>query len=548
MNSISWKTYFLIVIVGCVSHGLLVINDGSYGDGRFVEFLIGKGDWDAIRVWYRDHGAPWIYWLYKFLGPVSNHIYKGVSLICLLAIALLNYQFLTRYSPLSERDAFWVSVLALVWPFYHMLVWSLMFPAMLYALCFYGGWFLLFYHKGQKAYPIWYGLGLLLVVVSFLYPSFLVLHFVFVMIYFLFQNGYPERMDRSELISRALRFSKGNWFLILVPFIFHGLRGYNSTASGEYAQYNAILISLKTPFYFLKNIVRTLVEPVVGLFHTLIDGWWILLPALLLFGVICIKKSQDPPVATNTRHIQGMVVFGLLMIMAISFGPALTAKTAKLMSIKSRHVMFAGMGAGLVLLATVRWLTVKGGMVWRRREGSIMALILISWIAMDIYFYLSWQARWAKDRAITYHLQEKDPLPGTSIYFLRDRFRLGVDPRYNDNDFTFILNKAWGKERTLGIAPHIQRNRPDIEAALEQIQKWKNNELRGIVALGDFKPEGCMAEVTVASKEYKQKPWIGLRYLGYKWMAPDKIPGFFDSLVKVERHSLKTNAYGKPCK
>lgn len=56
-----------------------------------------------------------------------------------------------------------------------------------------------------------------------------------------------------------------------------------------------------------------------------------------------------------------------------------------------------------------------------------------------------------------------------------------------------------------------------------------------------------MAEVTVAPKEYKQKPLIGLRYLGYKWLAPDKLPGLFKSLVAVKMRSLKSNAYGKLC-
>ena len=293
--------------------------------------------------------------------------------------------------------------------------------------------------------------------------------------------------------------------------------------------------------------MRTLVEPVVGLFHALMEGWWILIPALLIGGFFYMKKPREEPKATDGRYVQGMVVFGVLMIMAISFGPALTAKTAKIMSIKSRHVMFAGMGAGLVLLAGVRWLTQKRGAAWRRKEGPLLALILVSWIAVDIYFYFSWQARWAKDRAVSYQLQEKGPLPKTSIYFLRDQFPLGVDPRYNYNDFTFILNQAWGKERTLGITPHFQRNRPDAEAALDGIKMWKNKGLRGAVALSGFNPEGCMAEVTVAPKEYRQKPLIGLRYLGYKGFAPDKMPGFFKSLVEVEMRSLKINAYGKPC-
>ena len=65
-------------------------------------------------------------------------------------------------------------------------------------------------------------------------------------------------------------------------------------------------------------------------------------------------------------------------------------------------------------------------------------------------------------------------LPNTSIYFLRDRFPLGVDPRYDYNDFTFDLQQAWHNEGSLGITPHFQRNRPDPEAALDGIQKWQS--------------------------------------------------------------------------
>jgi len=99
----------------------------------------------------------------------------------------------------------------------------------------------------------------------------------------------------------------------------------------------------------------------------------------------------------------------------------------------------------------------------------------------------------------------------------------------------------------LGITPHIQGSRKDIITARDAIKKWESGWTRGTVALADFNPEGCMAGVTVAPKEYRQKPLIGLRYLGYKWLAPDQLSGFFKRLVQVEMRSLKTNAYGKPC-
>ena len=52
MNSNSWRTYFLFVTVGLVSHGLLLINDGSYADGWFLEYYIGLGRWDVVKDWW----------------------------------------------------------------------------------------------------------------------------------------------------------------------------------------------------------------------------------------------------------------------------------------------------------------------------------------------------------------------------------------------------------------------------------------------------------------------------------------------------------------
>lgn len=534
-------------MVGLVSHGLLVINDGSYGDGWFVEYLIIQGDWAALKGWYVDHGAPWVFWLFKALEPVSSHVYKSGSLICLFAIAFLNFQILARYSPLSEVDSLWVSLLAMVWPFYHILVWTLMLPAMICGVLFYLGWFLLFYHQSQKARSIWFGIGFLLIILSFEYLAFLAYHFAFILIYFLSQNAFSMQMDRVELKSKILSFSKQNWVLMIVPFIFYGTKALVFDAGVKIEGYNAILISLKTPLYFVKNIVRALIEPFVGVFHALIDSWWILIPALLISGIFYKRTSKKRAIETDIRYLKGIWIFGLLMIMAISFGHTLTEKTAKLMSIKSRHVMFAGMGAGLVLLAGIRLLMYKLGESWRKREGLILALILVSWIVVDIHLYLVWQARWAKDRAIAHQLEQQGPLPNTSIYFLRDRFLLGVDPRYDYNDFTFVLQTAWKEERYLGITPHFQRGRQDLEAAQEGIQMWESGWVRGTVALKDFNTKGCMAEAVVSPKEYKLKSLIGLRYLWYKWFYPDKMNGLFENLVHVEIRSLKSDAFGNPC-
>ena len=548
LESVSYKSYLSIFAIGLLAHGLLVINDGSYGDGWFIEYLIRQDDWAVLKDWYSAHGAEWIFWIYKFLEPASSHVYKGISLLCLLIIAFLNFKILAGYTPLSEADALRVSLFALIWPFFHILVWTLMLPVMICGVFFYLGWFLLFYYQRQTAHFTWYGLGLILTTLSFQYQAFLPYHLVFVLIYFFSNNGFSLQGNWVESKPKFLEFFQKNWILIIVPFVFYGVKSLILDTGVKIDQYNTILISLKTPFYFLKNIVRALTEPFVGVFYALIDGWWIFIPVLLVSIILYKRISKDQLVETDARYLRGIWIFGLLMIMAISLGHSLTEKTAKLMSIKSRHVMFAGMGAGLVLLGGIRLLMYKLGESWRKKERLIFVLVLASWVVVDIYLYLNWQARWAKDRAIAYQLERQGPLSNTSIYFLRDRFPLGVDPRYDYNDFTFVRFWRHGRRREyLGVTPHIQRGRQDIEAAQDGVQKWENRWMRGTVALKNFDPKGCMAEVVVSPKNFRLKSLMGLRYLWFKWFYPDRMNSLFEGLVNVEMRSLKSNAYGKAC-
>ena len=105
-------------------------------------------------------------------------------------------------------------------------------------------------------------------------------------------------------------------------------------------------------------------------------------------------------------------------------------------------------------------------------ESFILCQIIICFIVINIGFYASWQGRWAKYQSITANLTQIAPLKNVSIYFLRDKTYTILKPKYEYNDFTLILNNAWGGERVLGITPFFQRNRPESVAAQEAIKIW----------------------------------------------------------------------------
>ena len=146
-----------------------------------------------------------------------------------------------------------------------------------------------------------------------------------------------------------------------------------------------------------------------------------------------------------------MLAVGSILLVTLSITYGLVWKTVKIMSVKSRYAFPANFGYGLFLFGGIHWLFNK---YWTQKKEliqPILVVILVAMVLVNINLYAMWQARWARTASVIHNLKPITPVPNANIYFLKDRFPLGVDTREYAVDFTLMLVEAWNTHQHIGI-------------------------------------------------------------------------------------------------
>jgi len=242
--------YLIILAAGLLAHGMLLLNDGKYMEGWLLESWIRLGKWEVIKDYWFQAGYPVNYWLQHLFGQAS--LFKSLSLVGILLVALFQYKILTRFTPLPEKQCLFVTVFALVWPFYHLLVWSIYVTGMIFPVFFYAGWYGYLCLKEKKGHPLLYLPSLILIFLSFHSPMFLTFNCAFIAIYGLSTVDYSINFRPGEFKNKLFAFLKSNWILALLPFIFFYLKNMFFPVSGSYNEIH--LFSLVTLLSIFKNI------------------------------------------------------------------------------------------------------------------------------------------------------------------------------------------------------------------------------------------------------------------------------------------------------
>jgi len=535
--------YLIILAAGLLAHGMLLLNDGKYMEGWLLDYWIRLEKWEVIKDYWVLAGYPVNYWIQRIFGQAS--LFKSLSLAWILLAALFQYKILIRFTPLTEKQSLFVTVFALVWPFYHLLVWSIYVIGMIFPVLFYAGWYCYLCLKEKKSHPLLYLPSLILIFLSFNNPAFLTFNCAFVAIYGLSTTGYSINFQPGEFKKKLFAFLKQNWILALLPFVFFYLRNMFYPVSGAYNEIH--LFSLVTLLSILKNIFRIITEPVLSIIYSIPTFWFVLIPALLAASFFSFKYFKRDPEPEGQRYALGMIAVGLILIVTLSITYGLVWKTFKIMSNKSSYAFIGNFGYGLFFLGSLHWLFNK---YWDQKKELIqpvLLLILAAMILVNINLYAMWQGQWARTASIIHSLKQQTPIHHANVYFLKDDFPLGVDTKVYASDFTLMLIEAWNQHRYIGITPHYQGKQTRVEVARRIIQKWKDQTLYFHSLAEQFNPKGCFAEVVVSPKRYHQEALIGFRYLFYRLVNPQTMPKFLEDLTNVQLRPLNIDVDNNAC-
>jgi len=415
--------YLIILAVGLLAHGMLLLNDGKYMEGWFLEAFVGLGNWGEVRRYWVQVGYPFQNWLYGIFVQEPILSLRFLSFTWILLSALFQYKILSRFTPLTEKQSLLLTVFALVWPFYHLLVWSVFAPVLICWVLFYAGWYYYLCLKEKKSSPLLYIPSLILMFLSFTYLVFLTHQLAFLLIYALSLWGYSIPSQLGELKTRSIAFLKQNWVPLLMPFVFYIIKNIFYPVAIPYNKIH--LFSLISWLSILKNLFRNLTEPILSIAYSIPTFWFVMIPVLLAASSFLVRYFKSNSESEDQQFALGMVGIGLILIVTLSITYGLVWKTVKIMSAKARYAFGANLAHSLILLGGIHWLFNK---FWDRKKELIqpsLYLILTAMILVDINFYAMWQARWARTASNIQNLKQQTPIPNANIYFYKTTFPWG---------------------------------------------------------------------------------------------------------------------------
>lgn len=177
---------------------------------------------------------------------------------------------------------------------------------------------------------------------------------------------------------------------------------------------------------------------------------------------------------------------------AILAGTALVV--AFLAYLGSRHLLVK-LPMVIILLSVLRYLrfvpgyTDESGMAARRLTGILAGTTLVVAFGLStIDYYVGWQARAIKDRAIMAVLAKVDRLKPFSVFWIDDQFPAGKQLAYDFYEWSTMFKKIWGGESRIGLqTPRYS------ESDLNRLRLVWNHRYN----LSEFDPRGAQIRLTI---------------------------------------------------
>ena len=542
--------YLAITLVALLGHGLLLLNDGTYWDDWLIKNQLATGTWGEQYGWATQMGLPvfaYFFWGLKLAGLIGH--YKAVAFLSVALSAILIYKICQRFSWLNRTEALGIALLSLAYPAYQTTVaLSTLQYEVFYCLFLFAAWLLLRSEQagGLKGPALAVRLTtLLLFFLAFNVDSLLVFYFPFLLLVFLSirqTRGLSWSVALKTLPLRRLDF-------ILLPFAYWGGKKFFFPTHGLYAHYNSIdldltllanrvLASIKIAGYAQ---VEAAIAGMAG--HPIL--WLLTLTATFLIYSRFMKRHDAAPlthfeVLRESSKTKWFFLFGLLLLLSAVFPYSAVGDIPTLSGWNSRHALLVGLPMAVLIVAALRLVWVGGlyrepGRFDRRMISlSIAASLLLAFTLSTIDYYVGWQVRAIKDRAIMSDLTEAPILKKFSVFWIDDQFPAGGESLYRFYEWSSMFKQVWGDESRIGLQIQGYGNNPAILPGLRQYYREFYN-------LSDFDPSGCQVGMTITRGplHYSDGELVR-RYFEYRYFDRQGLPDFLHGVVHLNVQLLKS--------
>lgn len=533
--------YFLIALAALLSHGLLLLNDGTYFDDWILKPLLIDGNWNELQNWFSEMGlpvSPYFYWAMHQTGDY----YKIAVLLTKFFTAVLVYKICLRLVWVNRYEALGIALLNLVYPAYQVATtFCNLIYEFYYLLFLLAAWLLL------RAEPLkgWNGQGLLarlppllLFFISFNLNSLLVFYFPFLLLLFL----HLKQAHQFSWSAAARTLLPRHADFILLPFVYWAGKKLLFPTHGLYESYNTIKFSLSVLASHILDFIETAGYAQVEASIARLMGQpilWVLALALAYLAYSRTLKHRDalPPthiqIGQEARKAKWIFLFGALLLLSGVFAYSVVGLSPSISGWNTRHAILVGLPMAILIVAALRPLWVNGlyhepGNFDSRLVSILIGASLFAAFALStVSYYVGWQARAIKDRAVMTVLAEAPVLKKFSIFWIDDQFPAGGERLYRFYEWSSMFKQVWGGESRIGLQVQGYGNNPAILSGLGQYFNKR-------YLLAEFDPAGCQVAmgITRGPLQYSDAEMV-LRYFKFRFLDEEGLSGFLHGVVHL---------------
>ena len=314
---------------------------------------------------------------------------------------------------------------------------------------------------------------------------------------------------------------------LLLPFLYWAIIRAAFPSYGLYADYNQIAFSpLRIIFEYILFAKNAVYAQLNGALVNLIN-----MPVLLLIGLLAayciytIFHLNDKVFFEQKLKPYSLLFFFFMLLLLGIFPYAAVGKAPSIQGWNTRHALLIALPMAIIVVGLIRiFFSNKKGII-SNMGFSFLVVMVLAFTLSTITYYISWQARWAKDRSIMVNLSRLNNIEGISIFWINDQFPLGGENNYRFYEWSTMFKTVWGDESRIGLDLRRYTSRFLVDGKRYFIKFYN---------LSDFNPDGRQAVLTIRSGSRKYRDLgLSIRYLYYKYFRQNRLKEFLSEVTDL---------------
>jgi hypothetical protein len=490
----------LAISVG-ITHGLVLLNDGIYWDDWLVYTDFIRHDWSTFWKLVSERGGipqDFAYWGSFAFFPGIVPGWKIVAFVSICAATILIFKLGVTSSLLTRSQAFWVALLAGIFPAFQ--TWILLGTSqyLVYYALFLAGWlFALNALRSPHREWLWWSLAFITFLVAFRLNSLLVLHFGFLALLIVVMRGSwsSPRSRIGVLIGMAA-----------LPFAYWAVIG-QFKPYGTYARYNAFYL---TPTSLISSARQFGTYAVLHVNSQALAAGLQLIPLtlLLIAAALFVLPSIDG------RSRSGLVLFGCGLVgFTLGSLPYVLVGDSPADGWRGRHALLIALPMAMVIVGALAALSATGTLPAQVAKVVII-LISVGYAVSTVNIYIAWEYRAIKDQAVMSKLAT-DPIGrSSSVFWIDDQFPASPESHYRFYEWSAMFWRVYGDESRIGFDTAYY----DHDALQSFVPYYTAS-----YDLGTFNPRGCQANMSIRPGPAADNPYrLVAEYTFDKFFAPNQ--------------------------